>query len=280
MCIKTERYVMSRQLTILLQASSSSFRYLCASSTSYYGIITLFCELAIIMKSSRDEQIVFLSSVKKETCWNCPPTGRFCGCDPATCRLAFTIDMHHFGYLKIWSALIEFDRAADLQIDSQEKHPPQQQSTDTHVLLDVTCNMLLTGTDKWILQTHRNHQVFQAVYMRLVPREGVQARGQTKKAQQRGTEKEIWVLKIPPRFLSVRAEEFQSIKACISGETEKPAGSMVFRGNYRSGISGSPNSQLLIKDKTQALYRESVKELWEPNGSVPASLLMLVHRNP
>lgn len=79
---------------------------------------------------------------------------------------------------------------------SQEKHPPQQQSTDTHVLLDVTCNMLLTGTDKWILQTHRNHQVFHEVYMRLVPREGVQARGQVSESHTRsaGPGVPIWQL--------------------------------------------------------------------------------------
>lgn len=47
--------------------------------------------------------------------------------------------------------------------------------------------MPLTGTDKWILQTHRNHQVFQAVYMRLVPREGVQARGQVSESHTRST---------------------------------------------------------------------------------------------
>lgn len=46
-----------------------------------------------------------------------------------------------------------------------------------------------------------------------------------------------------------------NLVACISGDFEKPASRMRFWGNYRSGISGSPNSWLLIKDETQALYR-------------------------
>lgn len=45
-----------------------------------------------------------------------------------------------------------------------------------------------------------------------------------------------------------------NLAACISGDSEKPANMMRFWGNYRSGISGSPNSWLLIKDETQALY--------------------------
>lgn len=46
-----------------------------------------------------------------------------------------------------------------------------------------------------------------------------------------------------------------NLVACISGDSEKPGSRMRFWGNYRSGISGSPNSWQLIKDETQALYR-------------------------
>lgn len=58
-----------------------------------------------------------------------------------------------------------------------------------------------------------------------------------------------------------------SLVACISGDSEKPASRMRFWGNYRSGISGSPNSWLLIKDETQALYRGSEKELYKTSYS-------------
>lgn len=46
-----------------------------------------------------------------------------------------------------------------------------------------------------------------------------------------------------------------NLVACVSGDSEKPASRMRFWGNYRSGISGSPNSWLLIKEEIQALYR-------------------------
>lgn len=46
-----------------------------------------------------------------------------------------------------------------------------------------------------------------------------------------------------------------NLVACISGDSEKPASRMRFWGNYRSGINGNPNSWLLIRDETQALYR-------------------------
>lgn len=58
-----------------------------------------------------------------------------------------------------------------------------------------------------------------------------------------------------------------NLVACISGDSEKPASGMRFWGNYRSGLSGSLNSWLLIKVENQALYRGPEKELYKTSYS-------------
>lgn len=104
------------------------------------------------------------------------PHGQGCLC---ACVCVFMCKLDQMTGEELWcKAIGTFLPSSGLCASCEERRTSQQSTATCILLLGLIRHVFLTSPDTWILQMLRNQQVVQAVYMRLVPKGGVQARGQ------------------------------------------------------------------------------------------------------